>query len=82
MEEGPGSRWGHARPEQSIRDEFTHQTETFARQPGGAPPDTLDALVEMAPAEPEARWLELACGPAAISPASWRRGWARSGAST
>jgi SAM-dependent methyltransferase len=52
---------------QSIRDEFTHQTESFSRSPVALRPDTLDALVEMAPAEPGARWLELACGPGLVA---------------
>ncbi|MBS1878865.1 MAG: class I SAM-dependent methyltransferase [Actinobacteria bacterium] len=53
--------------EESIRDEFTHQTESFARSPVATRADTLDALVAMAPADPAARWLEVACGPGLIS---------------
>jgi SAM-dependent methyltransferase len=53
--------------EESIRDEFTHQTDTFAKAPAMSAAETLGALVELVPADPEARWLEVACGPAAIS---------------
>ncbi len=53
--------------EQQIRDEFTHQTESFSRNPVGQRDDTLAALVELAPAEPQARWLEVACGPGLIA---------------
>src|SRR4051794_33079156 len=52
--------------EQSIRDEFTHQTDTFARAGALKAAETLGALVELAPADPEARWLEVACGPAMV----------------
>jgi ubiquinone/menaquinone biosynthesis C-methylase UbiE len=53
--------------EESIRDEFTRQTESFARNPVALRAETLDALVELAPADPEARWLEVACGPGLIA---------------
>jgi SAM-dependent methyltransferase len=52
--------------EESIRDEFTHQTDTFARSPAMASAETLGALVELVPADGEARWLETACGPAIV----------------
>jgi SAM-dependent methyltransferase len=52
--------------EQSIREEFTHQTDTFARAHALRAAETLGALVELAPADPEARWLEVACGPAMV----------------
>ncbi|MGD9736443.1 MAG: hypothetical protein AB7V58_12705 [Solirubrobacterales bacterium] len=52
--------------ERSIRAEFTHQTETFARAHALKAPATLGALVELAPADPEASWLEVACGPALV----------------
>jgi SAM-dependent methyltransferase len=51
----------------SIRDEFTHQTETFAGAPAMSAAETLGSLVELVPTEPGGRWLEVACGPAAIS---------------
>ena len=52
--------------EESIRAEFTHQTDTFARAGALKAAQTLGALVELAPADPEARWLEVACGPAMV----------------
>jgi SAM-dependent methyltransferase len=53
--------------DESIRDEFTHQTESFAQSPVALRADTLDALVELAPAEPAARWLEVASGPGLVA---------------
>lgn len=53
--------------EESIREEFTHQSDAFARAPVMSSAETLGALVELVPADPQARWLEVACGPAAIS---------------
>lgn len=53
--------------EESIRAEFTHQTESFARNEVATKAETLGALVELVPEDPEATWLEVACGPAAIS---------------
>ena len=52
--------------ERSIREEFTHQTDTFARAGALKAAETLGALVELAPPDPEARWLEVACGPAMV----------------
>lgn len=52
--------------EESIRDEFTHQTETFARAPAMLSAEALGTIVELVPPDPEARWLEVACGPAAV----------------
>ena len=53
--------------EESIRDEFTHQSGSFANSPAMAAADTLGALVELAPADAAARWLETACGPGLIA---------------
>jgi ubiquinone/menaquinone biosynthesis C-methylase UbiE len=53
--------------EESIRSEFTHQTESFARNEVATMAETLGALIELVPVDPEARWLEVACGPGAIS---------------
>ncbi len=53
--------------EDSIRNEFTHQTESFARNEVATKAETLGALVELVPEVAEASWLEVACGPAAIS---------------
>jgi hypothetical protein len=52
--------------EDSIRDEFTHQTETFARAPAMLSGEALGTIVELVPSDPGARWLEVACGPAAV----------------
>lgn len=52
--------------EESVREEFTHQTDTFARAGALKVAETLGALVELVPADPEARWLEVACGPAMV----------------
>jgi SAM-dependent methyltransferase len=52
--------------EESIRDEFTRQTDSFAGSPAMSSAGTLGALVEMVPADSEARWLETACGPAIV----------------
>jgi ubiquinone/menaquinone biosynthesis C-methylase UbiE len=52
--------------EESIREEFTHQTDTFARAEALKVEETLGALVALAPADPEARWLEVACGPSMV----------------
>ena len=53
--------------EESIRAEFTHQTESFARNEVATKAETLGALVELVPEDPQASWLETACGPGAIS---------------
>ncbi|HEX8753161.1 MAG TPA: methyltransferase domain-containing protein [Solirubrobacterales bacterium] len=52
--------------EESIREEFTQQTEAFSQAASLKLRETLGALVEMVPADPEARWLEVACGPAMV----------------
>jgi SAM-dependent methyltransferase len=52
--------------EDSIRDEFTHQTDAFARAGALKAEEALGALVALVPADPEARWLEVACGPAMV----------------
>jgi SAM-dependent methyltransferase len=52
--------------EESIRSEFTHQTDTFARARALLGESALGTLVDLVPDDPEARWLEVACGPAAI----------------
>jgi SAM-dependent methyltransferase len=52
--------------EGSIRDEFTHQADSFARSPVPNMAETLGSMVEMVPADDSARWLETACGPAIV----------------
>lgn len=51
----------------SIRDEFAHQADSFARSPTMSLAETLDVVVDLAPADPEARWVETACGPGLIA---------------
>jgi SAM-dependent methyltransferase len=51
----------------SIRDEFAHQADSFARSPAMSQAETLDVVVDLAPADPEARWVEIACGPGLIA---------------
>ncbi|HEY2717428.1 MAG TPA: class I SAM-dependent methyltransferase [Solirubrobacterales bacterium] len=52
--------------EDSIREEFTHQTDVFARAGALKGAQVLGALVDLVPADPEARWLEVACGPSMV----------------
>jgi SAM-dependent methyltransferase len=52
--------------ERSVREEFTRQSETFARAGALKAAETLGALIELVPPDPEARWLEVACGPAMV----------------
>ncbi len=52
--------------EESIRDEFTRQADSFARSEAMSSAAALDSLIEMVPADPRARWLETACGPAIV----------------
>jgi len=51
----------------SIRDEFAHQVHSFARSPTMSLAETLGAVVDLVPADPEARWIETACGPGLIA---------------
>jgi SAM-dependent methyltransferase len=51
----------------AIRDEFAHQADAFARSPTMSLAETLDAVVELAPEDAAARWVEVACGPGLIS---------------
>jgi SAM-dependent methyltransferase len=52
--------------EDSIRDEFTHQADSYVRSPVPKMAATLGTVVELVPADAEARWLEAACGPAIV----------------
>jgi ubiquinone/menaquinone biosynthesis C-methylase UbiE len=51
----------------AIRDEFAHQADAFARSATMRLAETLDAVVELVPVDPEARWAEVACGPGLIA---------------
>src|SRR5262245_62150042 len=59
--------------EESVRQEFTHQTDTFARAGALKVTEALGALVELVPPDPDARWLEVACGPAMVGRAAATR---------
>ncbi|HEX3736225.1 MAG TPA: class I SAM-dependent methyltransferase [Solirubrobacterales bacterium] len=51
----------------AIRDEFAHQADSFARSAAMSLAETLDAVIELVPVDPEARWVEIACGPGLIA---------------
>lgn len=53
--------------EDSIRKEFTHQADSFSDSPAMSAAEVLGALVELAPADREASWLDVACGPGLVS---------------
>ena len=53
--------------EESIRSEFTRQSDSFARVAATGFGEILDLIVGFVPADQRASWLELACGPGAIS---------------
>ncbi len=53
--------------EDAIREEFTFQATSFGQSPAMTSAQTLDALVELVPEEPRARWVDVACGPGVIS---------------
>jgi SAM-dependent methyltransferase len=51
----------------SIRDEFAYQADSFASSPTMSLVETLGAVVDLVPADPGARWVEIACGPGLIA---------------
>ncbi len=53
--------------EDSIREEFTHQSRSFGASAAMSSAQTLGVLAELVPAEPKARWLDVACGPGVVS---------------
>jgi SAM-dependent methyltransferase len=53
--------------EDSIREEFTQQAPSFGRAAVMTSAETLGALVDLVPADPDARWLETACGTGLVS---------------
>jgi SAM-dependent methyltransferase len=53
--------------ENSIREEFTHQSASFGKAAVMTSAVTLGALVELAPEDASARWLESACGTGLVS---------------
>jgi ubiquinone/menaquinone biosynthesis C-methylase UbiE len=50
-----------------VRDEFAHQADAFARSPTMSLAETLGVVVDLVPADPAARWVEIACGPGLIA---------------
>lgn len=52
--------------EDSIREEFAHQTDVFSRAWALKQDAILGAVLGAVPADPEARWLEVACGAAMV----------------
>jgi SAM-dependent methyltransferase len=53
--------------EDSIREEFTHQSHSFGRSAEMTSAQTLGALIELVPEDGQARWIDVACGPGVIS---------------
>jgi SAM-dependent methyltransferase len=53
--------------EDSIREEFTHQSGAFARSAIMSAAETLGAVLELVPPDHGSRWLEVACGPGLIA---------------
>jgi SAM-dependent methyltransferase len=53
--------------EDSIRAEFTHQAKSFGSSAAMTSAQTLDALIGLVPEDPQARWVDVACGPGVIS---------------
>jgi SAM-dependent methyltransferase len=51
----------------AIRDEFAHQADSFARSPTMSLAETLGAVIDLVPEDPEAGWIEVACGPGLIA---------------
>jgi SAM-dependent methyltransferase len=53
--------------EDSIREEFTHQSRSFGDSAAMSSAQTLDVLAELVPGDPKGRWLDVACGPGVVS---------------
>jgi SAM-dependent methyltransferase len=51
----------------ALREEFAHQADSFARSPAMNIAQTLGVLVDLVPEDPEAGWVETACGPGLIA---------------
>jgi SAM-dependent methyltransferase len=63
MEEGGSA----AQQDEAILAEFTLQSQSFGRSEAMTSAQTLGALIELAPEDSRARWLDVACGPGVIS---------------
>jgi SAM-dependent methyltransferase len=53
--------------EDSIRQEFTHQSASFGSSAAMTSAQTLGALIELVPEDADASWIDVACGPGVIS---------------
>lgn len=53
--------------EDSIREEFTHQSRSFGTAAAMTSAQTLGALIELVPEDAQANWIDVACGPGVIS---------------
>lgn len=53
--------------EDALREEFTHQATSFGQSPAMTSAQTLGALVELVPDEPQGQWIDIACGPGVVS---------------
>lgn len=56
--------------EDSIREEFTHQSGSFGTSAAMTSAQTLDALIALVPEDPQASWIDVACGPGVVSRAT------------
>lgn len=65
--------------EDSIREEFTHQANSFGHAAAMTSPQLLGALLELVPEDRQARWIDVACGPGVIARAMASRVGAVSG---
>lgn len=59
--------------EDSIREEFTHQSSSFGRAAAMTSAQTLGAVAELVPEDSDAHWIDVACGPGVISRAAAAR---------
>jgi 2-polyprenyl-3-methyl-5-hydroxy-6-metoxy-1,4-benzoquinol methylase len=53
--------------EDSIREEFTRQSVSFGTSAAMTSTQTLDTLIELAPEDEAASWVDVACGPGVVS---------------
>jgi SAM-dependent methyltransferase len=53
--------------EDAVREEFTYQATSFGQSAAMTSAQTLGALVELVPEDPQAGWIDVACGPGVVS---------------
>lgn len=56
--------------EDSIREEFTHQSRSFGTSSAMTSAETLGALIQLVPEDAGADWIDIACGPGVVSRAT------------